>query len=226
MTSQDSTIDTAGFMQGVYSWMCAGLGLTALVAYYVSTSAAAINLIFGNSLIFYGLLIAEFAVVVYLSARVSKIKSGTATLFFLAYAALNGVTLASIFLVFTAASIGTTFAVAAGMFGFMSLYGYLTKTDLTAVGNLAFMGLIGIIIASLVNMFFQNATADWVISYLGVIIFVGLIAYDTQKIKRYAAMGIGGEEGNRKGSIMGALSLYLDFINLFLMLLRIFGKRR
>lgn len=222
----NQSLETAGFIQRVYGWMFAGLVITAVIAYYISITPAAIELIFSNTLVFYGLLIAELVAVGYLSFMIRRMRASTATLVFLGYAALNGLTFAAIFLVFSIASISMTFAITAGMFGIMSLYGYITKTDLTSVANIAFMGLIGLILASLANLFFQNPVADSVITYIGVLVFVALTAYDTQKIKAFNIIGNEGTEEDHKESIMGALTLYLDFINLFLYLLRIFGRRK
>lgn len=222
----NNSLENARFIQKVYSWMTIGLLLTAIVAYFVSVTPEARNLIFSSRWVFYALLIAELGAVIYLSAMISKMRASTATFVFLGYSVLSGVTFSAIFLAFTLSSIGMTFAITAGMFGIMSLYGYVTKTDLTTVGNIAFMGLIGIILASLVNLFFQNSTADWIITYVGIIVFVALTAYDTQKIKQYNIIGNEGTEEDHKESIMGALTLYLDFVNLFLKLLNLFGKRR
>ena len=217
---------TASFLPKVYGWMTAGLALTALAAMMTLSSQAMLNLIFGNKLVFYALIFGELGLVIGLSAAINKISSATATLLFLLYSTLNGVTFASIFLIYTRSSIASTFLVAAGTFGAVSLYGYVTKRDLTGWGSFFFMGLIGIIIASVVNMFLQSAMMTWIISYVGVFVFVGLTAYDTQKIKRIGAAGFGNEESRKKASILGALTLYLDFINLFLMLLRVMGNRR
>lgn len=225
-TTINNALENARFIRRVYGWMCAGLVITAVIAFYISITPTAIQFIFSNTWIFYGLLIAELLAVGYLSFMIRKMSARTATLVFLGYAALNGLTFSVIFLVFSVASIGVTFAITAGMFGIMSLYGYVAKTDLTTVGNIAFMGLIGIILASLTNMFFQNSAVDSAITYIGVIIFVALTAYDTQKIKAFNIIGNEGTEEDHKESIMGALTLYLDFINLFLMLLRIFGRRK
>lgn len=214
------------FFQKVYLWMTVGLATTAVASFFMLTSSSAQQLIFGNHLAFYGLIFAELGLVVALSAAINRISAGTATLMFLAYSALNGITFAAIFLVYTQSSIASTFLVTAGTFAAMSMYGYATKRDLTGFGSFLFMGLIGIVIASLVNMFLHNAMIYWITSYLGVFIFVGLTAYDTQKIKRIGQAGFASEEHQRKSAILGALTLYLDFINLFLMLLRIMGNRR
>jgi FtsH-binding integral membrane protein len=176
--------------------------------------------------IFWGLLIMELVLVWGLSAAINKLPAVLATLIFLFYAALNGVTFSVIFLVYQLGSIAYTFFITAAMFGAMSVFGYVTKIDLTKVGGFLMMGLVGLIIASVVNIFVASSTLDWLISYIGVFIFVGLTAYDTQKIKNMSMnVESASEEGN-KASIMGALALYLDFINLFLLLLRIMGRRR
>jgi FtsH-binding integral membrane protein len=186
------------------------------------------GIIFGNQLIFFGLILAELGLVVYLSARVQKIEASTATGLFVLYAALNGLTLSFIFLAYTGASIASTFFICAGTFVACSVYGMVTKRDLTSIGGFMMMGLIGIIIASVVNMFIQSSAMNMIISYVGVIVFVGLTAYDTQKLKHMALTQPAGLDAGviRKGAIIGALSLYLDFINLFLMMLRIFGTSR
>ena len=179
-----------------------------------------------KEILFFGLIIGELALVGYISARINKLSSYNATLLFLAYTILNGLTMAVIFMAYTSESISSTFIITAGTFGVMSLYGYYTKSDLTKIGSLAFMALIGIIIASVVNMFMNSELMSWIISYLGVAIFIGLTAYDTQKLKGIAINGFENEESMEKSAILGALTLYLDFINLFLFLLRILGDRK
>ena len=218
--------NTTIYMTRVYNWMALALFITGLMAYYAATSEQIRNLIFSSKFTFYGLIIGELLLVVYLSRAIHKISQSTAIFMFLLYAVLNGLTMSVIFMMYTTASIASTFYITAGTFGVMSLYGYYTKNDLTKIGNLAMMGLIGIIIASIVNMFFQNDMMGWIITYLGVAIFVGLTAYDTQKLKEIGANGFKNGESMEKIAIMGALTLYLDFINLFLFLLRIFGDRR
>ncbi|HEX3033020.1 MAG TPA: Bax inhibitor-1/YccA family protein [Bacillota bacterium] len=213
-------------MARVYGWMTLALVVTAGVAYYTATSEAILSLIFSSSLVFYGLLIGELVLVGYLVVAVNRMSAAAATGAFVGYSVLNGLTLSVIFLVYTQSSIAFTFLICAGMFGVMSAYGYLTKSDLSSWGDFLFMGLVGIIIASLANFFFRNETVYWVITYIGIMVFTGLTAYDTQKIKRMSAEAYRGAEGERKAGIMGALILYLDFINLFLMLLRVFGRRR
>lgn len=214
------------FMTKVYGWMCFALVVTASVAMLTVTTPALMNMIMGNQIIFFGLLIGEVVLVGYLAVAVAKMSASTATAVFIGYSALNGLTFSVIFMAFTAESIASTFFITAGTFGVMSFYGYVTKTDLTRVGNLCFMGLIGVIIASVVNFFFKSPMIYWITTYIGIAVFVGLTAYDTQKIKKMNIIGNENTEEDKKEAIMGALTLYLDFINLFLMLLRIFGRRR
>ena len=227
ISKPEAQIQVNAFIRSVYNWMAVGLALTGFVAYYVASNEGMQRLIFGNPLIFYGLIIAELAMVFYLSARVQKMQASTATALFVFYAALNGATLSFIFLVYTKSSIASTFFVCAATFVACSIYGMVTKRDLTSMGGFLTMGLFGIIIASVVNMFIRSSGMSMIISYVGVLVFVGLTAYDTQKLKNMAMTQPDGLEAGvvRKGAIMGALSLYLDFINLFLMLLRILGNR-
>lgn len=206
----------------VYAWMGAGLTVTAFVALFTLSSPVILQAVAGNRLIFFGLMIGELALVFTLSGAINRLSEFNATAIFIAYSALNGVTLSILALVYTASSISSTFVTTAGMFGAMSLYGYMTKKDLSSWGSFLFMGLIGVVIASVVNIFVGSSSVSWVISGIGVIVFTGLTAYDTWKIKAMAAQGIEG----RKPAILGALTLYLDFINLFLMLLRFTGNRR
>ena len=216
------------FLAKVFNWMAIGLGLTGITAFMVANSDAAKQLIFGNQIVFYGLIFGELGMVIYLSARIQKISAQAATGLFVAYSVLNGATLAAIFLAYTATSIASTFFIAAGMFVGMATYGTVTKKDLSSMGSCLFMGLIGMIIAAVVNMIIGSAMISWVISAVGVLVFTGLTAYDVQKISRIGASGImdSGEAAIRKGAIMGALALYLDFINLFLSLLYLLGDRR
>ena len=216
------------FIRSVYNWMAIGLSLTGFVAYYVSNNEFLSRLIFENQLVFFGLIISELVLVFYLAARINKIQSSTATSMFIFYAALNGATLAAIFLIYTRSSITSTFFICAATFVVCSIFGMTTKRDLTSLGGFMVMGLIGIIIASVVNLFIRSAGMSLIISYIGVIVFVGLTAYDTQKLKEMAISQPNGIETGviRKGAILGALTLYLDFINLFLMLLRILGSNR
>jgi FtsH-binding integral membrane protein len=214
------------FMVRVYNWMTAGLAITGFMAFYISNSPAMMNIIFGNPIIPIALIIAQIGLVFWLASRVMQMSASKATGVFMLYAGLTGITFSAIFMAYTTASIFSTFLVTAGTFGAMSLYGYTTKKDLTSWGSFLFMGLIGIIIASLVNMFMQSSMMHMIITYVGVLIFVGLTAYDTQKIKEMNILGNEGTEEDTKEAIRGALTLYLDFINLFLMLLRLMGDRR
>jgi len=214
------------YIRKVYNWMFIALLISGLVAYFASASEMLVTAIASNSIFFYGLIIGELLIVVYISARINKISAFNATILFLLYAVLNGLTFSVIFLAFTSGSIYTTFLITAGTFGAMSLYGYFTKNDLTKIGNIAIMALIGIIIASVVNIFLHSEMMYWIVSYLGVSIFVALTAYDTQKLKTIAVNGFKNNESMEKSAILGALTLYLDFINLFLFLLRIFGDRK
>lgn len=222
------------FIRSVYNWMAIGLALTGFVAFYVSHSEAMLGLLFevvGNQLrptmLFYGLIIGELALVFSLASRVSKIQASTATALFVLYAALNGATLSSIFLIYTQSSITSVFFICAATFIACSIYGMITKRDLTSMGQFMFMGLIGIIIASVVNFFIQSSGMSLIISYIGVIVFVGLTAYDTQKLKTMALTQPADLDAGvvRKGAIIGALTLYLDFINMFIFMLHIFGAR-
>lgn len=213
--------------RNVYTWMTLALVITGAVAMYMAKSMTLLSMIMQNSLLFWGILIAELGVVWYLSARIHRISFTSATLLFLLYSILNGATLSMIFLIYTMSSIATTFFVTAGTFGVMALFGYVTKKDLTRLGSLCFMGIIGIIIASLVNIFLQNSMMEMIISYIGVLLFVGLTAYDSQKIKRLLMQdGVEINETTQKIALLGAMTLYLDFINLFLYLLRILGDRK
>jgi FtsH-binding integral membrane protein len=208
--------------------MCIGLALTGFVAFYVSNSETLLHLVFSNQFLFFGIIIAELVMVFSLVSRVNKMRAVTATSLFVVYSVLNGVTLSFVFLVYTSASIASTFFICAATFLVCSIYGWTTKKDLTSFGGFLLMGLFGIIIASLVNMFIRSSAMHMLISYIGVFVFVGLTAYDTQKLKNMALSQPAGLDGAviRKGAILGALSLYLDFINLFLFLLRIFGQGR
>jgi FtsH-binding integral membrane protein len=223
--SQSRTSTQAAFMTKVYAWMTIALVITAFTAMFTAATPALTEFIFSSKLVFYGIIIGELLLVGSLVVAAQRMSPIVASLVFFGYAALNGLTLASIFFLFTAGSIALTFFITAGTFGVMSIYGYTTKADLTRIGNLAMMALVGIILASIVNFFMQSETLYWIISYLGVAIFVGLVAYDTQKIKDMSAsMDVTSADGKR-ASVIGALTLYLDFINLFLFLLRLFGRR-
>ena len=215
------------FFAHVYGWMAAGLGLTGGIALFASTSPELINFVFGTRFVFLGLIILELVVVGFLSARIFDWSLGKVQAAFVGYAMLNGVTLSCVFLAYTSSSIASTFFVTAGTFGVMSLFGYFTKADLSGWGKLLSMAVIGLLIALVVNMFLRNSVLEIVTSFIGVLLFTALTAYDTQKLKQLALLGVTqGEEVSHKASILGALTLYLDFVNLFLFLLRIFGRRR
>lgn len=212
------------FLRKVYGWMFVGLGVTAAVAFAVASSPSLIQAIFGNKLLFFGLIIAELGLVFYLSARVEKISPQTASLLFLVYSALNGATLSFVLLAYTGASIATTFAVTGGMFGALALFGTVTKRSLAGIGQFFFMGLIGLVLASVVGMFWQSSGLQFGISVVGVLVFTGLTAWDAQRLKLMAATVP--EERFTSYAVVGALALYLDFINLFLFLLRFLGGRK
>ncbi len=226
-TLQEARLEASTvFLAKVFNWMAVGLGLTGLVAYL--TAASGLVFTIARSPLMYVFLFAELGLVFYLSARIDKLQAATATGLFLLYSALNGLTFSTIFIAYTMSSIAGTFLITAGMFGAMAVFGMVTKRDLSGMGSFLFMGLIGIVIASIVNLFMHSSGLSWAISFIGVIVFTGLTAYDVQRIKNIGEQGIlqQGEEAIRKGSIIGALALYLDFINLFLMLLRFFGGAR
>lgn len=230
--SQDSIVQRAGsgisvYMAQVYGWMTCGLLLTAFISWYAANTPAVMQLVFANRITFFGLIIVQLGLVFVLSGMVHKLSGAVATGLFMLYSALTGLTMASIFLVYTSSSIASTFVVTGGMFGAMSLWGYTTKRDLSGMGSMLFMALIGIVLASLVNIWLKSTALMWAVTYIGVVVFVGLTAYDTQKLKNIGeGVNVEDKENMRRYSIMGALTLYLDFINLFLMLLRIFGNRR
>lgn len=214
-------------MRSVYLWMTFALIITGLTAATVAFSPAMLSMLFSSKITFYGLIIAELAVVIILSARIQKLSFTTATLMFILYSILTGATLSVIFLAYQLDSIVTTFFVTAGTFGSMTLIGYTTKKDLSKMGTYLLMTLIGLVIATLVNMFLANSTLDWIITYVGVLLFIGLTAYDTQKIKQILReYGTEINENSQKMALMGSLTLYLDFINLFLYLLKILGNRK
>lgn len=225
-TPEQIKAEQASFMAKVYGWMTAALIVTGFISMFVASSPELLVTIVGNKLFFYGLLIAEVGIVWWLSSRVQSMSANTATLWFFLYAILNGMTLSVIFVVYTASSIASTFFITAGTFGAMSAYGYFTKRDLTSWGSFLFMGVIGLVIAGIVNIFWQNDMFGMIVSAIGVLIFTGLTAYDTQKIKEMNIIGNAGTNEDRKEAVMGALTLYLDFINLFLYLLRLLGGRR
>ena len=214
----------SGFLSAVYGWMGAGLVITAITAWLVASSPQLAATIATNRPIFWALVIAQLGIVFALSARVHKLAPATASLLFIAYSALTGVTLSFILLVYTGASIASTFLVSAMMFAALAAYGTMTRRDLTGVGQFFFMGLIGIVGASIVNIFWQNDGLQFVVSLIGVVVFTGLTAYDAQRLKAMALAMPSGQTGSY--AVVGALALYLDFINLFLMLLRFTGQRR
>jgi uncharacterized protein len=222
---EQATALQSEFVRRVFNWMAGGLAITAVVSFVTASSPALINLIFGNQLVFFGLILAELGLVMAVSAAIDRLRASTATLLFFLYSALNGLTLSAIFLAYTNTSVANTFFVTAGTFGVMGLYGYTTKRDLTSFGSFLFMGLIGVVIGSLVNLFMHSELMSWLITCAGIIVFVGLAAYDVQKIKEMAFQGFADEETETKAAVIGALRLYLDFVNLFLMLLRLFGRR-
>ena len=212
-------------MRKVYVWMTLALVITGATAYGVATSPGIQMALFSNQLLFWGLVIAEFALVIGISAAINRLSLTTATLMFILYSVINGAMLSSIFLIYTMSSIASVFFITAGTFGVMALIGYTTKKDLTSMGKILFMALIGIIIATIVNIFLKSSGLQMIVSYLGVLIFVGLTAYDSQKIKNMLQMAPDASEASQKLALLGALTLYLDFINLFIYLLRIFGRR-
>jgi FtsH-binding integral membrane protein len=216
----------ADFMQKVYLWMTFALTLTGFVAYRTTQSEFLLELIFSSSFGFIGLILAELALVFWISSGIQRMSSNMAIGLFLLYSVLNGMTLSVLLIAYNGASVASTFFITAGMFGAMSVYGYTTKQDLSSWGNLLFMALIGLILASVVNIYLQSSGLYWLINYIGVLVFVGLTAYDTQKIKQIAAQVIVESEEGRKVAILGALTLYLDFINMFIFMLRILGNRR
>ena len=221
------------YMLRVYNYMASGLALTGIVAYLAASTPAILNLLYAAgpdgriqpTMLAYIVMFAPLGFIFALSAGINRMKASTAQMVFWAFAAVMGLSMANIFLVFTGASIARVFFITAGTFAGMSLYGYTTKRDLTGIGQFLFMGLIGIIIAMVVNLFLQSPALYFVISVVGVLVFVGLTAYDTQAIKNMYLESDGSEVAAKK-SIMGAVKLYLDFINLFIMLLHLFGQRR
>ncbi len=220
-TPYETTASTeAAFIAKVYRWMAAGLALTGLFAYAVVTSPTLLRVIVGNPMVFFGLIIGELIMVVAFSRVVQRVSFGTAAAMFLAYCALSGLTFSVIFLAYTRESIASTFFITGGTFAAMSAYGTLTKKDLSSWGQFLMMGLIGVVIAAVVNIFLRSDSLSFVLSCMGVVVFTGLTAYDAQKIKAYA------RAGDERLALHGALALYLDFVNLFLMLLRLFGRRR
>jgi FtsH-binding integral membrane protein len=214
----------ATFLRAVYGWMCAGLAITAATAWLVAGSRTIVMAIATNRLLFWGLVIAQLGIVFALSARVQRIAPATASLLFVVYSALTGVTLSFVLLLYTGQSIATTFVVTSGMFGALALFGTTTRRSLDGLGQFLFMGLIGVVLASIVGIFWHNDAFQFVLSFIGVIVFAGLAAYDAQRLKAMAMATPSGQSGSY--AIVGALTLYLDFINLFLFLLRFTGSRR
>lgn len=211
-------------MRKVYLWMTLALMITGITAAGVANSPNILALIYSSQVVMWGIIIAEFGLVIYISARLEKLSLSTATTLFALYSILNGVMLSSIFLLYSTAIISKVFFITAGTFGVTVLYGYATKKDLSSLGNILFMALIGLVIATIVNVFMKSAMFDLILSYIGVIIFVGLTAWDSQKIKHMMMVQQDADESAQRLALIGALSLYLDFINLFLYLLRIFGR--
>jgi len=222
-----SRVLAQGFMNRVYVWMTLGLAVTGAVSYFVTTSPSILMALFGNGMVpIIVLAVAELGIVFYLSRKVMTLNPATASMLFFVYAALNGLTLSPIFLVYTSESITSTFFITAAVFGSMSVYGSVTKRDLSGLGSFLGMGLFGLVIAMLVNMFLRSEKTSYVISIMAVIIFTGLAAYDTFKLRKMASEG-GFDDGARDNlAVLGALMLYLDFVNIFIHLLRIMGKRR
>jgi uncharacterized protein len=212
------------FLRAVYGWMAAGLFITAIVAYAISQSPELAIAIARNPLSRWGLMLAQLGLVIYLSARVEKIAANTAALLFVVYSALTGVTFSFVLLAYTGQSVASTFMVCAGMFGALAFYGTTTSRSLAGWGQFLFMGLIGVVLASIVGIFWQNDAFQFILGFIGVIVFTGLTAYDAQRLKDMAVAMPSGQTGSY--AIVGALALYLDFINLFLMLLRFMGNRR
>lgn len=228
MTREQELSMSAAFpvlMRKVYVWMTLALVITGVTAYGVATSPGLMMAIATNKLLFWGLIIAEFGLVLAVSAAINKLSLTTATMLFVLYSVINGATLSFIFAVYTMSSIASVFFITAGTFAVMAFIGYTTKKDLTSMGKILLMALIGIIIATVVNIFLKSTGLEMIVSYLGVLIFVGLTAYDSQKIKQMLLMAPDAGEGAQKLALLGALSLYLDFVNLFIYLLRIFGRR-
>jgi FtsH-binding integral membrane protein len=223
-TSTAAAEQVTAFLRQVYGWMAAGLGITAVVAYGVAGSPTLLRAILGNPILFFGLIVAELGLVWYLSARAQRLAPATASGLFVLYSALNGATLSVVLLAYTGASVATTFVVTAGMFGALAVFGTTTSRSLAGAGQFFFMGLIGLVLASVVGMFWHNDALQFLISVVGVIVFTGLTAWDAQRLRQMALEIPAGQTGSY--AIVGALSLYLDFVNLFLFMLRFMGSRR
>lgn len=213
-------------MRKVYLWMTLALVITGFTAFGIASNPGIAYAIVTNRLLFWGLIIAEFGLVIGISGAINRLSAVTATLLFVLYSIVNGATLSVIFMAYTMSSIASVFFITAGLFGVMAFIGYTTKTDLTSIGKILFMALIGIILATIVNLFVGSSMLNMIVSYVGVVIFIGLTAYDSQKIKNMLYNADSMDEGMQKIALLGSLTLYLDFINLFLMLLRIFGGNR
>lgn len=228
MREKDGALSLAfpALMRKVYVWMSLALIITGITAYGVASSPGLITAFYTNRMLMWGVIIAEFALVFALSAALNRLSLSVATLLFVVYSVLNGVMFSSIFLVYTMSSVANVFFITAGTFAAMAAYGYFTKSDLTTLSKYLFMALIGLVIATVVNIFVGSSMLSLVISYAGVLIFVGLTAYDSQKIKQMLAQQVDADETAQKVALLGALTLYLDFINLFLYLLRLLGNRR
>lgn len=221
----ESSLAFPVLMRKTYLWMTMALVITGLTAFVVATNSAITSFLNLHHQVIWVLFFAELALVIGINAAINKISLPVATLMFIAYAALNGVTFSSLFYVYTAGSLAATFLITAGTFGAMSAFGFFTKVDLSSIGKILLMALIGLIIATVVNIFVESSALEMILSYVGVLIFVGLTAYDSQKIKHMLEQAPDAGEGAQKIALLGALTLYLDFINLFLYLLRIFGRR-
>lgn len=213
-------------MRKVYVWMALALVITGFTAFGIASNPGIAYTIVTNQVLFWGLIIAEFGLVIAISGAINKLSAATATLLFVLYSIINGATLSVIFMAYTLTSIASVFFITAGLFGVMAFIGYTTKTDLTSIGKVLFMALIGIVLATIVNLFIGSSMLNIIVSYIGVVVFTGLTAYDSQKIKNMLYEADDMDEGMQKIALLGSLTLYLDFINLFLMLLRIFGNNR
>lgn len=219
-------VSERSFLSQVYLWMAMGLALTGFVSGWMALNPSVVIAFARNMGLFIVLALVQLGIVFWLSSQILRLSVMTATIGFSIYATLNGILFSTIFLAYTAASIASTFFATAGMFGLVSVYGFVTRRDLTSIGSLAFMGLIGVILASVVNWFFRSPALDAMITYVGIAVFIGLTAYDTQKLKQIHRQGFSSGDLRAKMALLGALKLYLDFINLFLLLLRLMGRRR
>jgi len=226
MDDEMASAESGRFLSRVYAWMVFALIVSGVIARWAASNPPVVDLLIGNKFFFWGMILSEFAIVLALTAATQKISSQLAVLLFILFSVINGFTLSVIFLVFTPGSIAMVFFITAGTFAAMSLYGFFTQSDLTSLGNLCLMALVGFVITALMNSYYQSEAVSFIGSVAGVLIFVGLIAHDTQKIKKLNILGNEGTETDRKESIVGALTLYLDFVNLFLNLLNLFGKKK